>query len=541
MANKNLVTQDELKQTIAGLNALADNLNEHVNQSLSEGHGWSIIDTAYLDSGGLYQTDFGQSGFVPIPGIHNTGVNDDGTLAPPGSVDTHWTLILSADPVFPGPSAFIASPINNKWSSDGPISQWLSPAADATKNRKKGSYKYRLTFNLSGLNPASALIRGAWVSDDKTTAVILNGVTTGFTGPSNHTSQPSAGTSFSFNSGFVPGVNTLDFIVTNNAGIATGLRVEITGVASAGGVFAIPGLFNTGVNGSGQVLPQGSIDPHWTLIQSSDPTNPGPNALLMKLGGGYAPNSTTSAWIGPRVSGNIPTGNYMYRLSFDLTGFSPSSCILRGQFWSNDITQNVYINGVALGITNTNNGKKYPTTFVITNGFVSGINTLDFVVHTNNQDSGLRVEISGTASNSGTGLPSRVLRLTIGGNVFYFPCQASGGIDGTPDPAIPSFTGIISPQSADPATDLTVGSPTPTELITTFSDLLNSIAGAASDTLLQHAGSAAEHAHGGLSWQTDSVVSSAGYLVGRRTVNILLNGVQYKMVGDFNPNGPINS
>lgn len=539
MAFKSLVTQDELKTTIAGLNALADNLSEHVNQSLSKAHGWSIIDTAYLDSGGIYQTDFGQSGFASIPGLSNTGVNNDGTLAAPGSVDTHWSLILSPDPAAPGPSAFIASPLTTKWSSNGPKSQWISPAADSTKQRKKGSYKWRVTFNLSGFNPASALIKGSWVSDDKTTTVLLNGIVTGITGPANFSKQPSAGTAFSFNTGFVAGVNTLDFIVSNSGGGPTGIRVEVTGVASSGGVFPVPGLFNTGVNGSGVVLPQGSIDPHWTLIESSDPSNPGPNLFLMKLGGGYAPNTSLSAWIGPRVSGNVPTGNYKYRLSFDLTGFSPNTTILRGQFWSNDITQNVYLNGVALGLTNTNNGKKYPTVFVITTGFVSGINTLDFVVHTNNQDSGLRVEVTGTSSNSGTGLTSRVLRLTIGGNVFYFPCQQSGGLDGTPDPTIPSFSGIISPQSADPATDLTVGSPTPAELVTTFSDTLNAIANAASDTLLQHAGDQPESVHSGLSFQSDSIVNTAGNLVGRRTVNILINGVQYKIVGDFSPNGPL--
>jgi len=544
MASKTLVTQDELKQTIAGLNALADNLNEHVNQSLSKGHGWSIIDTPYLDSGGIYHTDFGQSGATSIPGIANTGVNNDGTLASPGSIDQHWTLILSPDPSFPGPNAFVSSPKKANWSSNGPISQWISPAADATKNRKGGSYKYRLSFNLSGLNPASAVVKGSWVSDNNTTAVLLNGVTTGLTGPANFGSQPSAGSQFYFNSGFTTGVNTLDFIVNNGSGSPTGIRVEITGTASAGGVFAVPTVYGTGLNDNRTLATQGVADPHWTLILSASGLNPGPTAYVLKapLDGSWQGNTSASQWIGvlPNGTQSPGLGAYAFRTTFDLTGFTPNTVILKGQFNVDDSVTQVLLNGIAVASFPKGN-KKTISSFLISSGFVSGVNTLD--IHTKNTatHTGLRVDMSATGSKSGSGLTSRVLRLNIGGNVFYFPCQASGGLDGTPDPAIPSFTGIISPQSADPATDLTVGSPTPGQLITTFSDQLNAISGAASDTLVQHAGSAAEHVHGGLSFQQDSVVTSAGYLVGRRTVNILIDGVQYKIVGDFNPNGPINS
>jgi hypothetical protein len=541
MSQKNLVTQDELKATIASLNALADNLNEHVNQSLSKAHGWSILDTAYLDSGGIYQTDFGQTGFTSIPGVYNTGVNNDGTLAAPGSVDQHWTLILSPDPSFPGPNAFIASPKKSSWSSDGPISQWISPAADATKNRKGGSYKYRLSFNLSGLNPASALVKGSWVSDNNTTAVILNGITTGITGPSNSGSQPSNGSQFQFTTGFVAGVNTLDFIVSNGGGSPTGFRCEITGVASSGGVLAVPTVYGTGQNADRTLAAFGSIDQHWTLIQSPSVLNPGPNTYVMNpIDGSWTPNTTTSRWIGALPNGNQSPGlgTYAYRQSFDLTGFSPGSTIIKGSFSVDDSVTQVLLNGVK--INNFPVGKKNAaTSFVIASGFSNGINTIDFYVKNTVTHTGLKVDMSATATSAGTGLTARVLRLTIGGNVFYVPCQGSGGVDGTADPTIPTFTGIISPQSADPASDLTVGSPTPSKLITTFAEQLIAIANAASDTLLQHAGSQPEDAHGGLSWQNDSVVNTAGNLVGRRTINILINGVQYKIVGDFALNGPL--
>jgi hypothetical protein len=538
MSIKNLVTQGELKATIAGLNALADNLSEHANQSLSKAHGWSILSQPYFDTGGNYHTDFaGGTSLVSIPGLFNTGVNNDNTLASPGTNDQHWTMIQSASKTFPGPAAIIENPIPSGYATNGPNSQWIG--ARISGSVSDGTYKFRISFDLTGLNAATAVISGVWASDNQTKSILLNGIATGYTlGDNSWKKQPAA--KFTLSGPFLAGVNTLDFVLSNNSGPCS-LRVEVSGKAAIGGVFGIPGLFNTGVDASNVVLVQGSVDPHWTLAVSPDTTNPGPNAYLMKLGGGYAANTAVSAWIGPRTTGSATAGLYTYRLSFDLTGLNPQGVVLKGQFWSNDEVQNTYINGIALGIVNTGSGKTYPTAFVITTGFLSGINTLDFIVKTNHEDSGFRAEITGTASPAGTSLTSRVLRLTVDGNVFYVPCQVSGGMDGQADPTIAPFTGIVSPQSADPASDLTVGSPTSSELVTTFEELLNAISTAASDTLSQHAGVPAEDVHGGLSWQPDTIFTSGGYTAGRRTINFILGGVQYKLVGDTNVNGPLNA
>lgn len=545
MAIKNLVTQGEVGQAVVGLNALADNLDQHVNASLSKAHGWSILDSPYLDTGGDYQTDYGQTGFVAIPGLYNTGVNNDGTLAAPDSVDAHWTLILSPDPAHQGPAAFVANPLRPAWASDGPKSQWLSAQANASLSVKNGTYKFRITFNLSGLNPASAVIQGTWSVDDHATAMLLNGVTTGYTLPSGTLNkQPTS--AFTLTSGFVPGLNTLDILVSANSN-RVGIRMEVTGIASAGGVFKIPGIFNTGVKNDGTLDVQGNPDQHWKLLQSVDPSNPGPNAIIVKnLDPSWAKNTAVSQWIGTRSNAgqSVPKGTYVYRLTFDMTGFVPATAIIKTTFVSDDTLYQVLLNGQVTGANNGLNNtvksstKTAVTSFIISKGFQAGINNLDFYLYNGGGDSGLRIEVSATASQSGSGFAPRVLRLNIGGNIFYVPCQMSGGLDGTPDPAIPNFTGIVSPQSADPATDLTVGSPTPAQLVTTFAALVNAIGDAASNTLLQHAGSPAENVHGGLSWQPDLIINTAGYTVGTRTVNILINGVAYKIVGDINITGP---
>lgn len=546
MGQKNLVTQGELSQTIAGLSALANNLNEHVNQSLSKAHGWSLLDSAYLDTGGNYHTDYAGSSLVSIPGLFNTGVNNNGTLAVPGTNDQHWALIQSAAHSFPGPASPILNPLPGNYSSNGPNSQWIGVKASGSV--PDGTYKWRLSFNLTGLNAATAIINGVWASDNQTTAVLLNGVTTGYKlGDGTEHKQPAA--KFQLNGPFLSGVNTLDFVISNNNGPAS-LRVEISGKAAIGGVFAIPGIRNTGVKVDNSGLATlGSVDPNWKLIQSAEPTNPGPNAIVITpLNSAWAKNTAVSQWIGPRVSGNSSShiGDYVYRLSFDLTGFAPNTVILKGTFVSDNVLTNIYVNGAATGITNNqadiSRTYKYTTSFVIASGFLSGINTLDIKVNNRSaSSSGFRLEMTGTAAHAGTNLASRVLRLTVGGNVFYFPAQVSGGMDGVADPTIPKFTGIVSPQSADPASDLTVGSPTPAELVTTFAALLNTISTSATDTLMQHAGTPAEGVHGGVTWQTESVATSGGYIMGRRSVNVTISGVQYKLIGDIVLAGPLNA
>lgn len=553
MSVKNLVTQDELRTTIDSLNALADNLNEHVNQSLSLAHGWNIVDSTYLDTGGNYHTDFGSaSTLVPIPGLFNTGVNNDGTLATIGTADQHWTLVQSADSRYPGPNTYINLSPPSSYTANGPNSQWINPANNSADSGggggvSGGTYIYRLTFNLTGLNAASAVIKGTWLSDNDTNSILLNGLVTGFQGGGSYGS-PIGTFQFLLTGPFLPGVNTLDFVVGNDGGPCS-LRVEISGKASVGGAFAVPGLFNTGVKSDGTLAAPGTIDQHWTLVQSASPGNPGPNAYVITSPSSiWAKNTPLSQWIGPAANAGTvssPLGLYVYRLTFDLTGYIPAATIVKGTFYTDDTPNKILLNGQATGVADTStddsNSWQHGMAFVITTGFQVGINTLDFYVTNSNNVSGLQVVIKGTSPKAGSNLTSRVLRLTVGGNVLYIPCQQSGGMDGVADPAIPVFTGIVSPQSADPATDLTVGSPTPAELVTAFASVLNAISGASSNTLLQHAGSAAESVHSGISWQPDQVFTTGGYLAGRRSVNILINGVQYKIVADNNISGPLNA
>src|SRR5271157_741178 len=179
---------------------------------------------------------------------YNTGVAAAGGLAADGSVDSHYSLTNSADPAFPGPNAAV---VNSTlfpfpyWLNDGPNSKWIGPRTDAYNFDPPGAYTYRTTFNLTGLNPAGAVLSGQCAADDSA-VVELNGSVIGSCATFGAWSQ------FATSSGFVSTVNTLDFAVTNlgPAATPTGLRVEIVGTAPPlPGTQSVPskvGVFRSG-------------------------------------------------------------------------------------------------------------------------------------------------------------------------------------------------------------------------------------------------------------------------------------------------------
>ncbi|HEY2951091.1 MAG TPA: lamin tail domain-containing protein, partial [Verrucomicrobiae bacterium] len=170
----------------------------------------------------------------PIPGLFNTGVDNNRALLASGSVDPHYRLVQSADGAFPGPNAMVLNdagfPIP-PWLANGPNSKWLAPQASQASGNQFGDYKYRLSFDLIDLDPATAVITGLWTSDNTGPSLLLNGVATGAASDGNF---GALGNAFTISSGFVVGSNALDFVVNNAPpGInPTGVRVEFTGTAA---------------------------------------------------------------------------------------------------------------------------------------------------------------------------------------------------------------------------------------------------------------------------------------------------------------------
>jgi hypothetical protein len=162
----------------------------------------------------------------------------------------------------------------------------------------------------------------------------------------------------------------------------------------------IPGLFNTGVGSSG-VLPDGTVgDPHYSLTSVPG----GTTDILVRTSPGYPippyiGDNTVSRWIGPNNQYNLTgqAGTYVYRTTFDLTGFNPLTAFIKGDWSTDNNGLQILLNGVDTGIPATG-FSQFSVGFVpfsISSGFQAGINTLDFVVNNGGGPTALRVEMSG--------------------------------------------------------------------------------------------------------------------------------------------------
>jgi len=233
----------------------------------------------------------GQNG--PIPGIYNTGVDNNNVLLAAGAVDPHYQLTASADSSYPGPNSWVVNdgyPMP-PWLTNGPDSKWIAPRNAQNIGNLPGNYTYRLIFNLTGLQPNAAVINGNWALDNSGVDILLNGVSTG----QSNTNGFGVFSAFMITNGFLGGTNTLDFVV-NNAGSTTnptGLRVELSGVTA-------------------QAFPAAIATP-----PQSQTVNQGANVTFSVVGSGTAPLNYQWQFNGASISGATGT-------SYTLTSVQPA-------------------------------------------------------------------------------------------------------------------------------------------------------------------------------------------------------------------------
>lgn len=161
-----------------------------------------------------------------IDGLYNTGAG----LAS-GKIDTHYSFeAISGTAVGTDGHGVTTrqTGLNSMfyaWLDNTADSKWLTPTINARQSydpTEPGLYKWSISFDLTGLDITSAWITGRWAADNNG-YIQLNGTTI------SSGSALDSWTSFSATAGFLSGVNTLDFFVTNLAqkvGNATGVRVE---------------------------------------------------------------------------------------------------------------------------------------------------------------------------------------------------------------------------------------------------------------------------------------------------------------------------
>jgi hypothetical protein len=163
--------------------------------------------------------------------ISNTG-ESGGTALAIGLTDPHFNLLSAPAGV---PLTAITTTPNPAWTNNTATADWISPGSSGNTSWPVGNYDFQTSFSLTGLNPSTAQLSGEWASDNNG-CIFLNGVNTNICTGFAAFGSPSA---FSITSGFVAGVNTLDFVVSNGGG-PTGVFAEISGTASAAGTTGVP-------------------------------------------------------------------------------------------------------------------------------------------------------------------------------------------------------------------------------------------------------------------------------------------------------------
>ncbi len=170
--------------------------------------------------------------------IFNTGVDASGAPLAGGSADPHWSVVAGPGITSPTPGEVIISP-SPFYYAEPADSRWIWVNADASGST--GSpYTFRLTFDLTGLDAGTATISGAWGVDNEG-VIQLNGAAPTGTGALTLTNFDDLGNfdvlnRFSITGGFVAGVNTLDFLATDNDNPGALDVSTLIGTATAGAV-----------------------------------------------------------------------------------------------------------------------------------------------------------------------------------------------------------------------------------------------------------------------------------------------------------------
>jgi hypothetical protein len=165
--------------------------------------------------------------------LFNTGVDASGNPLADGTIgDPHYTLVSV-------PSGTTDIRVRTsaggypayEWLGDDSSSAWIGPNNDPQVDGPVGLYDYQTTFYAPSAGTVD--LTGVWAVDNEGVAIDLNGVDTGNTIDGNGPDSFQIFTPFTIISTVNAGLNTLDFIVNNDAG-PTGLRVEFSSTSFTG-------------------------------------------------------------------------------------------------------------------------------------------------------------------------------------------------------------------------------------------------------------------------------------------------------------------
>ena len=169
------------------------------------------------------------------------------------------------------------------------------------------------------------------------------------------------------------------------------VRVTAVCLASVALLPAVPitSLYSTGVDNAGSLLAGGNgvVDTHYSLL--SGPGIVGTPSAVTYFNSAYVADGSSSRWISVDASGSHDAGDYVFRTTFNLTGFNTALTSLSFTCGVDNRVADVQINGTSVfGLGNScDSYVNLGLPRQINSNFLAGVNTLDFTVR-NDDDEG---------------------------------------------------------------------------------------------------------------------------------------------------------
>lgn len=155
---------------------------------------------------------------APITGLFATGVDGAGAALGGGATDTHYSILA------PSQQGVVINIIPGTWVANNASRRWIWQ--DVLGQPVNVTRTFRTTFDLTGLDETTALLSGQWAADNTGLDIFINGASTG-----NSCGGFEVLCNFNIASGFVAGINTLDFQVRDVGGISGLLVSSLSGTA----------------------------------------------------------------------------------------------------------------------------------------------------------------------------------------------------------------------------------------------------------------------------------------------------------------------
>jgi len=184
--------------------------------------------------------------------------------------------------------------------------------------------------------------------------------------------------------------------------------------AFAANAASIEGLYNTGVDDTGALLSVGAADTHWMITYSSQ--NPQPtlsrNAVIVDVNNIYTwtpdelKTPEDSKWIWQQVDAKPINITLTFQTTFTIgEEFDPDSVYIFGRWSTDNDGLDILVNGVSTQQQTDAYAYEKWTDFILDEGFVYGLNTIDFIVRDTGGEGGFVAEFLYSDINYATQAP----------------------------------------------------------------------------------------------------------------------------------------